>query len=108
MGLKLGQRVKLNFTKVSGPVEAPRDVATGQEMPWSFGGEMMWVIITGPKNSKTGKYTGRLLNKPMVVDYKCNQKVYFLESEVLEVRGPTLKAKLVYNFIDWCVPSWSR
>lgn len=104
--LKLGDRVKIKFTKTQGKIENPRDVKTGKSLPWNFGGENMWVVITGRK--ARGHYTGRLVNKPMVVDYKYNDKVGFHESEVLEHRKAIFKAKVIYNFINLFVPSWSR
>lgn len=107
MKLKLGQRVKLLFTKTSGEVAKPRDAATGKKLPWGFGGEQMWVIITAPKDPETGQYTGRLLSKPLAVDYTYDQTIFFREDEVLEARGPTLKARVMYTFFNWAAPGWS-
>jgi hypothetical protein len=106
--LKLGDRVKINFTKTKGEVEGPRNAETGELLPWKFSGEMMWVVVTGPKNKETDSYTGRLINKPMAVDYKYNDKVKFFDHEVIERRPPSFKAKIIYNIIDWFNPHWSR
>jgi len=103
--LKLGDRVKIKFTKTKGSAESPRNAETGESLPWEFGGENMWVTVTGRNDTN---YTGRLTSRPMVVDYKFNDKVKFYEEEVLVRRPPSLKAKLIYNFIDWFNPYWSR
>lgn len=104
--LKLGDRIQLKFTRTKGVVEVPRDVRTGEELPWKFGGENMWVVVTG--RNTPGYYTGRLINKPMAVDYNYNDKIHFPENKVLDHRTATFKAKVIYNFIDWFVPAWSR
>ena len=103
--LKLGDRVKIKFTKTKGEVEPVRNAETGEPLPWKFGGEDMWVTVTGQNDIN---YTGRLTSRPMVVDYKFNDKITFYEDQVLVRRSPSLKSKLVYNFIDWFNPHWSR
>ena len=97
-GLAPGDRVKLGF-RTSDPANPPVDLATEQPLPWLFGSEQMWVLIT---KRNCCAFRGILLNQPMGINGLNNgDKIQFSASNVLVFRKTYGFNSFVHKLLAW-------
>lgn len=102
--IEIGDRVQINFNKPIEPMAMPRDAQTGKILPWKFGGELMWVLVTG--NPEENSWSGRLLNNALSLPLKRDTKVQFNTEEILVHKKGGKLARLLYQTFNWLAPGW--
>jgi hypothetical protein len=87
------------------PVAPPVDVSTGAPLPWKFGGEVMWVLVT---DVSRGLIYGRLASSPLAVPMQEDQRVTVPVNKIEGHRRGGLANRAFYKILRWASPAWAQ